>query len=406
MTAARPNAYASVLRVPGAAAFCAAATLARLPMAMVTLGSVLLLTGLGRSFTLAGLVAGAFAVSQAVGSPYLGRLTDRFGQTRVLAPQACVHVVLLVLLVTATRGAVAGALLVGLGGAIGLTMPQVGALSRARWTRLLDGDPRLETALALEAVVEEGVFVTGPAVVALAVAATGPSGGLLLAAALTVGGVGLFLAQRRTEPAPLPAPADGVPHPSALRSPALVVLVVVFACMGAFFGFVEVAVAGLAAASGSPGAAGAVLALWTTGSLVAGLAYGARRWLTPMPVRFALSSVWLAVGAVVVAAVAGLGLVALTAVLVVAGSANALVIVTGNTIVPDVVPAAATTEAYTWLMVVIFAGSAVGTSVGGAVVDGPGGGTALWCAAAAAALTALTALAGRGRLVAGGVPRS
>ena len=398
----RGGAYAAVLRVPGAAAFCAAATLARLPMAMLALGSVLLVTGLGRSFTLAGLVAGAYAVSQAVGSPYLGRLTDRLGQTRVLAPQTAVHVTLLVLLVTAARAGAAGALLVGLGAAIGLTMPQVGALSRARWTRLLDGDPWLETALALEAVVEEAVFVAGPAMVAVAVAASGPTGGLLLAAALTVAGVGLFLAQRRTEPAPVPAAADGVPHRSALRSPALVVLVVVFACMGAFFGFVEVAVAGLAAADGRPGAAGVVLALWTTGSLVAGLVYGARRWATPMPVRFAASAVWLAVGAVAVAGVAGLGLIALTGCLVVAGSANALVIVTGNTLVPDVVLAAATTEAYTWLMVVIFAGSAVGTSVGGAVVDGPGGAAALWCAVAAAALTAAAALVGRRRLVPGG----
>ncbi|WP_143447472.1 MFS transporter, partial [Kineosporia sp. R_H_3] len=210
---ARTNPYLDVLRVPGAAAFCAAATLARLPMAMISLGALLLVSTSGRSFTLAGLVSGATALGQAAGSPPLGRLVDRLGQTRVLGQQALVNAALLGTLVVATRAGAAGGVLVGVAALVGATAPQVGALARARWGRLLDGDPRLETALALEAVIEEGIFVTGPLLVAACVALLGPPGALLAAAGTTVVGSALFLAQRSTEPAPHPPRA----HPRLLR---------------------------------------------------------------------------------------------------------------------------------------------------------------------------------------------
>ncbi|WP_088287381.1 MFS transporter [Kineosporia sp. A_224] len=398
------NPYLDVLRVPGAAAFCAAATLARLPMAMISLGALLLVSTSGRSFTLAGLVSGATALGQAAGSPPLGRLVDRLGQTRVLGPQALVNATLLGTLVVATRVGAAGSVLVAVAALVGATAPQVGALARARWGRLLDGDPRLETALALEAVIEEGIFVTGPLLVAGCVALLGPPGALLAAAGTTVVGSALFLAQRSTEPAPHPPRADGAAHPSALRSPGLVVLVAAFTAMGACFGFVEVGVVALADDAGRPGAAGLVLGLWTLGSLVSGVVYGARAWTTAPARRLALSAVALAAGALAVA-VAGAttsgttALVAVTAALVVAGAANAPTIITGNALVPDVVPATATTEAYTWLNVTIFAGAAVGAAAGGAVADRSGAAGSLAWATVAAALTAVVAVVGRGRLV-------
>ena len=56
--------YLAVLRLPRAARFSAAGALARLPQGMLGLGSVLMVTGLGRSYTLGGLIAGAIALAQ------------------------------------------------------------------------------------------------------------------------------------------------------------------------------------------------------------------------------------------------------------------------------------------------------------------------------------------------------
>ena len=73
------SAYRAALHLPGAAAFSAAGALARLPQAMVGLGSVLLLTGLHRSYTLAGLVAGSVSLTQGAASPWLSHLGRKHG---------------------------------------------------------------------------------------------------------------------------------------------------------------------------------------------------------------------------------------------------------------------------------------------------------------------------------------
>ena len=124
--------YVRVLAVPGAAAFCGAGALARLPQGMIGLGSVLMLSGLGRSYTLAGLVAGAIAMSQSVVAPQISRLADHRGQARVLVPQLAVHVAALGALVAATEASGPGPLLVALAVAAGGSLPQIGAFARAR----------------------------------------------------------------------------------------------------------------------------------------------------------------------------------------------------------------------------------------------------------------------------------
>ena len=63
---------------------------ARLPMAMLSIGLLVHTEHLTGSFAAAGIVAGAFALSLGVGGPLLGRLVDRRGQTTVLLAGALV----------------------------------------------------------------------------------------------------------------------------------------------------------------------------------------------------------------------------------------------------------------------------------------------------------------------------
>lgn len=385
--------YVRVLAVPGAAAFCGAGALARLPQGMIGLGSVLMLSGLGRSYTLAGLVAGAIAMSQSVVAPPISRLADHLGQARVLVPQLAVHVAALGALVAATEASGPGPLLVALAVAAGGSLPQIGAFARARWTALLPDAPSLRTALAVESLIDEAVFIVGPVVVTLLATTVAPAAGLLAAIGLAVVGCLLFVAQRRTEPRPHLAPGPGdearAGGVAAVRHRGLTVIVAVFLGIGAVFGLIEVSVVALARDHGQAGAAGPMLGLWASGSLLAGIAYGAIAWTAPAPRRFVVTVGAFALGTVLIAAGTS-SLAVMTAALFVAGLANAPTLITGNTLVPAVVPRNALTEAYTWLSVTLFAGIAVGSALAGALVDrsGPVGGLLAATAAAGCAVLA------------------
>src|SRR6266513_3553032 len=94
MTRERPkrpaSPYLEILRLPGALAFSASGFLARMPMSMFSLGTVLLIAAVTGRYGLAGLVAAVGSVGYALGAPQFARLSDRFGQRSVLRPQVAV----------------------------------------------------------------------------------------------------------------------------------------------------------------------------------------------------------------------------------------------------------------------------------------------------------------------------
>jgi MFS family permease len=128
---------------------------------------------------------------------------------------------------------------------------------------------------------------------------------------------------------------------------------------------------------------------------LAGIAYGAVTWRAPARRRFRATVAAFALGTVLIAAANG-SLPALAAALFIAGLANAPTLITGNTLVPEVVPRAVVTEAYTWVGVMVFAGIAIGSTLSGVLVDSGGGRAGLLAAITAAACALLiTVLGGR-----------
>ncbi|MDM7830288.1 MFS transporter [Cellulomonas edaphi] len=361
--------YGDVLRRPGALAFSAAGALARLPMSMVGIGIVLMVSALYDSYGLAGRVSAVYVIAQAVCSPQLSRLVDRHGQARVMRPAVAVSAAGLVGLVVAALADAPEVILYVTATVTGAAIGSFGSLVRARWSSTLSDPRQLHTAYALESAVDELVFVVGPVAATLLATGVDPTAGLVVPlVAMVVGGY-WFCALRATEP---PVAPKGQPRPrgSVLRTPAMLVLVLVFVAMGSIFGANDVSTVAFAEEAGHKNLAGPVLAVFAAGSLIAGLLYGTRHWKRPLHQRFANGMIALAVGVSLFFLVDSLW--ALAAVMFVTGFAIAPTLINGNALVQQLVPAERLTEGLTWIGTALGVGVSVGSSVAGARIDAEG----------------------------------
>src|SRR5205823_1258862 len=132
---------------------------------------------------------------------------------------------------------------------------------------------RLHTAFSLESVVDEIIFVVGPALVTLLATAVYPAAGVAAAAVLCVTGSLLLAAQRGTEPPPQPR-ARGARARRGARPPGtrgLMTLVPVYLLLGAMFTAIELSTVAFASERGHRAVSGVVLGVYALGSAVGGL---------------------------------------------------------------------------------------------------------------------------------------
>ena len=385
--------YRTLLRAPGAAPFFLTAAVGRVGIAMTSLGIVWLVHARTGSYATAGLVTGGFAVAEAVAGPQLARLIDRFGQHRVLPPALLAHAAAVAILLTLVAGGTPDWLMTAGGVLVGATIPQLGALSSARWAALLR-DERAEglpTAFALESLANEMAYLAGPALVSILGASGYPEVGTVLAATLVVVGGLCFAAQRRTAP---PASGAGERHRTgrSLLRPGFAVLVGVNLVIGVFFGAMQISVTAFAVEHKAAATAAVLFTVSSCAALVAGWLYGLRRWRTAPPVQLAVATAGLAVGCLALL-VAGspveLGIgVALT------GMAIPPILVLCTLLAQSAVHQAVLTQAFVWLNSASAAGAASAAAATGWAVTtfGAHGGFAV--AATATAVAAMLAVAG------------
>ena len=375
--------YRRALSVPGAVAFSSAGLLARLPISMTGLGLVLLISGSTGSYGTAGAVSAAYTVGSAVFQPLLGRWVDRYGQARVAGPALAVFAggtaVLAVGVETGSAQAwwYAGAVVMG------AAFPPWGSLVRARWAYAVrDRRTVLSTAFALEAVVDEVIFVVGPTLVTVLVTLVHPTAGIGGAAALGVVGGALLLAQRSSSPPPalrrsapgaLADTTAGTGAGERLGWRVLGPLTVASVGLGMFFGGAEVSTVAFTEEAGNRADAAWVLGLWATGSMAAGIVAGM------LPPGSALRR--LRVGAVLLTATMASTMLATTTVALAAclfgsGLAIAPTLIATVALVEETVPRARLTEGMTWLTTGVLIGVAPGAALCGAVVDAYGASTA------------------------------
>ena len=389
-----PATYRTLLRAPGAAAFFLTAAVGRVGIAMTSLGIVWLVHTRTGSYATAGLVTGGFAVAEAVAGPQLARLIDRFGQTRVLPPALAFHAVAVATLLALVAVGTPDWLMTAGGVLVGSTIPQLGALSAARWAALL-ADERaaaLPTAFALESLSNGLAYLAGPALVSILGATGRPALGTALAGALVVAGGLCFAAQRRS--APPPASGAAVHHRAgrSLLRPGFAVLVGVNLAIGGFFGATQISVTAFAVEHGVAGAAAALFMVSSCASLLAGWLYGLRRRRTAPRVQLAVAAAGLAAGCLpllVASSPVELGCgVALT------GLAIPPLLVLCSVLAELAVYRAVLTQAFVWLNSASAAGSAAAAAVTGWTVEAFGAHGGFAVAATAAGVMAVLAMAG------------
>ena len=360
--------YRSVLSVPGAARLFATALVARLPQGMAPLAVLLLVRGATHSYAAAGLAVGASALATAVCAPLLGRQVDHRGRGRVLLPLAAGQAVMYGLLVLAARSNAGAAALIALAALSGALLPPVAPVVRALLREVIDDVDVRETAYALEAVIQEVLWITGPLFVALVIAVSSPDVAVALLGAVCLGGTLLFLRSPLLRPGTADADtgADRRKRRSALASPELRALLGPVALTGTGLGAIEVGLPSLALHAGSRPASGLLLAMWSVGSMAGGLWYGAREWRSPLARRYRT----LLVLAVLCTAplIAARSIAAGVVCSLLAGVTIAPVFSCQYALVGRSVSPGSETEAFTWISAALIGGLAAGSALGGVVI--------------------------------------
>ncbi|MER7955061.1 MFS transporter [Streptomyces sp. NPDC096030] len=389
-----PSPYRAIFAAPGTRSFSVAGFIGRMPLSMMGIGVVTMISQVTGRYGLAGALSATMAMSAAALGPLVSRLVDRYGQRRVLRPVTLVSLAAAAgLLLCVQQGAPDWTLFV-FTAVIGC-VPSLGAMTRARWAEIYRGEARrLHTAYSWESIVDEVCFIFGPIISIGLSTIWFPEAGPLFAAVFLA--VGVFWLTSLTATEPTPHPHDASSGGSALRSPGLQVLALVFVATGAIFGSIDVVTVAFAEEQGSKAAASLVLAVYALGSCLAGAVFGllhlkgepSRTWL--------LGNCTMAVSMIPLLLAGNLPLLAVA--LFVAGLSIAPTMVITMSLVEAHVPRTKLTEGMTWTGTGMAIGVALGSSAAGWVVDASGAEAAYVVPVVSGALAVLVGLLGYRRL--------
>ncbi|WCC79630.1 MFS transporter [Cutibacterium equinum] len=374
--------YRTLFALPGGT-FVTVSALARLPLAMSQLGTLLLVSSPLVSGRLGpgGLAAGIVALAIAVGSPIFGALTDRHGQRTVLLVQSLVAGFALIGEGWAGAMGAAWPIVAAIGGVAGFFLPQIGTMARVRWRAMAAENPTiqagvLETSFAWEGSIDEASFAIGPALVGLLAVLAGPVPALVVAGVMLLvlgswfaldptsqlveghgggkGSAGESTSQDRRAPGPL------------LTAGVLATCVgMIF--IGMVFGSVQTGTTSLATQAGQPGMAGLLHALLSVGSAAAGLALPRMARRLDLVARWKLFALGLALFAAPLLAVDHLG--PLVPVLIILGMAAAPYMITLYSVAERTASAGRIGTVMTLLASMTSLGYALGTTLAGRLAD-------------------------------------
>ncbi|NYI98461.1 MFS transporter [Streptomonospora nanhaiensis] len=368
---------------------------ARVHIGGLPIAVTFLVAGWTGSYALSGLVAGGLTVGTALAGPIRGRMSDLRAKDRLLTSSALCYGAGLAVLALLPGALWWVALPLAL--ATGLFLPPANQIARAIWPRVTSG-PTRQTMYAAEATLQELLFIVGPLLAAAVVGLTNGRVGVAVMAVLSVvGALGFAWSLRRAGLAAPESPEAGTgapagPRRTLLLDPRILLILLMSMLMVAGLGGVDLTSVAWSRELGTPGYAGALMAVYAAGSAVGGLLAGtfpgrprlARRafaaaagplLLVPLlPPVFHLPSPWL-----------------ITPVLFVAGLGIAPTIAAVTERVGEIAPAHRRGEAYGWLSSAITGGISVAAPLTGWLIDLGGAAAGAAGSAALAVAAALVA---------------
>jgi len=366
--------YKNILILPGAIQFSLAGLIARFPISMYGLGSVLLVQSRTGSYFKAGVISAAFAIAAAIGGPITSRFADRLGQNRIIPVQLSVHVSFLLVTIFLIVQNFNIYLVLFTAIISGALVPTVGPYVRARWKKSVKNSQQQNTAFAMESVLDEIIFIFGPPLVTILCVAVYDASGLLIAALLvTLGGIWLA-SQKNTQPE-IHKSHDSKGK-SAILYPGVFSVFLVYILLGAVFGAAEVIAVAFSREKETPELAGALIAAWSLGSLVAGIAMGAIHFKNKLSHRFLITSFIFAVSLLPLPFISTMPSLFIT--LLISGLAISPVLISGYTLIGQLVPQNRLTEGFAWANTGAGLGIAVAAAISGWVLDNEGAQTAFW----------------------------
>ena len=342
--------------------------LARMPMGMASLAFVLLVRGEGGSYTTAGIVSGAYTVAAGAGAVVGGRLVDRRRPAPVLMTYGIAYGVALAGLLSLAHARAPEAALIAGALVAGALAPPIGPTIRMMWPAMLPKPELRTTAFALEATIQEVIFVVGPLIVAALAATISPTAGVAAAAVACVAGTAGFIgtpAVRARRPDPEHDRTGQHPFEALLPWGVRRVLLLGVA-YGVAFGAAEVSMPAFAEGHGGRSLGGIALAAFSGGSLVGGVVAGAASTSGGLDRRLQAISALFAL-LLVPPLVAG-SLVQMTAIMFVAGLPIAPSVAIAYNLLERAARRGTQAEAFGWMSTAVTAGIAVGTAGGGGLI--------------------------------------
>ena len=378
-----PVGYRALLRIPGARPLLWFGLIGRFPNSMYPVGLVFAGEAITGSYGIGGSASAGFSLAAAVARPFGGYLVDRYGQRLMARALLAAFVAVSLGLLAVIRLFSAPWVIVMLAVGAGLTVPNVGSLTRVRWSGMAKRSD-LTRWQALESVNDEINFIVGPSVVSLMAAWLTASMSLLTALALAVIGT---LGVTALPGEPIAVRTRWEKGTRWMKATHLTVLGSV-AGLGMVLGGLMVTVVAYPAELGYPAWSAVIFPLNAAASLVAALVVGrmmtgdlvsghrkATLWLLAVLIPYSLGEgiVWFAVSATV----AGLGT-----------SPN---LIQANSLVAATTSLERRTEAFSWIASAAGIGIAAGSVITGLLVDAIGAGqTRIWVTAFGACPAAIT----------------
>ncbi len=362
-------------------------SIARLTPGMILFGILLLMRDVGYDYAAVGLVTAGHQIGIGLGSPIQGRLADRFGQVRVLVPDAGLYLLGTLAIAGLTLGEASPVVLLAVTVLTGAVYPPVTACARVLLSRLFPTGQVRETAFAVSTIAVELGFVVGPLAAAGVAVTAGPAWAVIIAGVASTLGAGSYSATGAARA--MPRRELGTRRVGALRAVGVRVLVVSIGFIAVAIGVVEIVVPAVAETAGHSAAAGSVLlAAIAAGSLLGGLIYGGRAWPGTLVQRVRVLVAAL-VGGLALVAVATDDLVVFGAALFVGGVFLAPTMICTFQLLDDNAIRGTQVEAQSWLQTSVVLGIALGTAAAGLVVDRAGPRWAFLAGAAAVAVGAV-----------------